>query len=1194
MNNLIPELYVNRFLNRQKFRSLYKKTSKEKNPYHMNFDELEVYNCTGKNFNGIMTGEHILVYLELVDGNYKLGEVNDLEYITGFNSRDAHVQSYKTEKRTRGKSNQVIALTHFIIKRRGRKVAGYDKEIHKEINIYRQNNMCSFRSKCKDRDDNKEFLDKYNNSYEHLGILLKVIKDYTGVEQILKCPFLYRYMQESITQKIIKSLEIYGRCLLNAYTGFGKSAISPKIAVEVCKSGDVVLVTTPIVDTIHDFENNIKGFHYGTDVVCFKTGEQNLLSKIETAQTAGKIVFILSSVQDMRYEEIKHREKFDFLKHIEFKLWIRDEYHIHYNALVTSKILNYVKTKYIIDFTATIYKLMEYYRHEYPNDEMIVKFDIFDVLYEKIIKNNSLFKKFPECYINFPDFNAIYMSEKLKELYTSEEEWSPKKLYVMDKYGEFEHRDSIIDHAKMRFDNIGLVNGKYVKLTKQKNSFYINGNVGYYIVPQGSSDINTQEIGAKLKILLNNILSRAVFYTANDFLVEIIKGNPVNQIIDSWQKQHPGKKIVIITHRQLTTGSNIPPLDFILLMDNISSPDEFVQVFGRMTRVFDEKKCVNMYVDCPGMELVVADNIIQTIRAKTSDVVLQKEYFDCLSMNFQCKSKQITFSEAVNCHNKRLNRFFNKSVISEYAITKYSEVINLIKNVPFDKLDGKLKDKSRDVITGDNEGKITKPVERETCGDDNQNKSDKKLNKCDKNRVQTLLAMINESICTGVIERHATFNDVFSKKSKLTYGYFSADNINMMKIALKSKDFCIAVNEWYRTITSEAKNLSMEKIVKMDKFFLNQPFKQKMGLVYIPYKLAKEMIDSPYLNNKDVQRKLEYGTLCVWNSLNGILPILLRKKYPNARIICLEYFPYYIEHLKNMGFETYKIEYKNKEIILPLKVKDMKFDLCIGNPPYQGKHNNIGKATVWDKFIHKSFEFLNDGGYLCFVTPSRWRKPTSNLLKPMTDRQIHYLEIHDEIDGVKNFGVQTRYDLYVIENKKNYKPTVIKDETGKINNIDLSTVPFIPNAEFDKIYSLVAKDTEERVNLLANSAYHHTLNSMNEQQTAEFKYPCIYQINMENEPIYHWSNRNNKGHFGIPKVIVKTGTGGIIIDEDGKYGLTQFAFGIVDEPENLDKIYKALKSYDFFEMYKFLSLSLKGWDKDIISLFRKDFWKDFI
>lgn len=93
-----------------------------------------------------------------------------------------------------------------------------------------------------------------------------------------------------------------------------------------------------------------------------------------------------------------------------------------------------------------------------------------------------------------------------------------------------------------------------------------------------------------------------------------------------------------------------------------------------------------------------------------------------------------------------------------------------------------------------------------------------------------------------------------------------------------------------------------------------------------------------------------YNTILVVNALNGMLPLVLRDAFPQARIVCGEVFPYFRTHLASLGFEV-----QDWEAI------DMKFDLVIGNPPYNEASasektiaGTSGNTTLYRKFIDKS------------------------------------------------------------------------------------------------------------------------------------------------------------------------------------------------------------------------------------------------
>ena len=135
----------------------------------------------------------------------------------------------------------------------------------------------------------------------------------------------------------------------------------------------------------------------------------------------------------------------------------------------------------------------------------------------------------------------------------------------------------------------------------------------------------------------------------------------------------------------------------------------------------------------------------------------------------------------------------------------------------------------------------------------------------------------------------------------------------------------------------------------------------------------------------------------------------------------------------------------------------------------------------------------------------------------------------------------------------------------------------------------------ERVNLLySRTLYGNDKKNMSKEQTEEHSFPCIYYTYKDGSTQIWYSNLN-KDHFGIPKVIFSQGISSPIIDELGEYGLMNFAYGIVDDVENLPHIQKALLNPEFIKLMSFSwGVSGQNYNPKVIALFRKDFWKEFI
>jgi hypothetical protein len=281
---------------------------------------------------------------------------------------------------------------------------------------------------------------------------------------------------------------------------------------------------------------------------------------------------------------------------------------------------------------------------------------------------------------------------------------------------------------------------------------------------------------------------------------------------------------------------------------------------------------------------------------------------------------------------------------------------------------------------------------------------------------------------------------------------------------------------------------------------------------------------------------------------------------------------------------------------------NMKFDVLIGNDPYQEKVGPKKTEPLWNKFFHKRISLLKEGGYLSLIHPSGWRNikgKFKDVQEVIRSKKVSFLSIHNEKDGMETFGAETRYDYYVLQNIPNDKSkTLVRFQDGEFKKLLLDDMEFIPNGGIDLLNSLLAKEDEKKVNLLySRSAYGTDKSNVSKVQENNFIYPCVYTVNYLSQPKFHYSNTNENGHFGVPKIIWSNGrisSVGSYIDESGEFGLTQFSYAIVDEVENLPFIKTALDSLKFKKLMELCAVGQLTINHKVISTFRKDFWKEFI
>jgi len=314
---------------------------------------------------------------------------------------------------------------------------------------------------------------------------------------------------------------------------------------------------------------------------------------------------------------------------------------------------------------------------------------------------------------------------------------------------------------------------------------------------------------------------------------------------------------------------------------------------------------------------------------------------------------------------------------------------------------------------------------------------------------------------------------------------------------------------------------------------------------------------------------------------------------------------YIKEDIDIFSLNDEKIKIKsNKDFCKKINNFDGKFDIIMGNPPFNNKQQNKNKRgggdSLWNKFVELSLKILVNNGFLLFIHPSGWRKPQSDKSKykklfnlMAKNNTIIYLEIHNTKDGKKIFNCGTDYDWYILKNEKNNDYiTTILDENKKINNINLNNYEWIANSEFDLINKLIALPNEEKCEVeYCRNNYESRKKWISFEKTNEFKYPIVHSTPKKGHR-FIWSKVNNKGVFGVKKVIFgETGINNPIIDINGNYGMSHHAIGIkIDNLSEGKKIVKFLTSSIFNKILNACKWSSYRIDWRLFTNFKKQFY----
>lgn len=119
----------------------------------------------------------------------------------------------------------------------------------------------------------------------------------------------------------------------------------------------------------------------------------------------------------------------------------------------------------------------------------------------------------------------------------------------------------------------------------------------------------------------------------------------------------------------------------------------------------------------------------------------------------------------------------------------------------------------------------------------------------------------------------------------------------------------------------------------------------------------------------------------------------------------------------------------------------IKFDVTIGNPPYQDPNND--KRMLWNQILDKMAEVTKEDGYLAVVTPSTWLTATTNIhnsYRVFEEKQVEEAVIFDKDDSPFEEGTTVSYSI--IKNSPRQSDTNLyfakyskktKDLVGTIN-----------------------------------------------------------------------------------------------------------------------------------------------------------------
>ena len=520
--------------------------------------------------------------------------------------------------------------------------------------------------------------------------------------------------------------------------------------------------------------------------------------------------------------------------------------------------------------------------------------------------------------------------------------------------------------------------------------------------------------------------------------------------MDKLLEKYPA--VNILTCRKFTTGTDIPQMSHINLFDKISSPTELSQLIGRMIRLYEEKNQVALYNHCPGNQVELALGIAAR-KSSTLSGESQVEYLESIPFTkYPLNSTKPTVVTAEDIISQ-VQEYY-RSISSPRPNT--NALLNALSDVPpsfFNTIDLKK--------LGSHKTQISSKVK---VSDPNKSKVKHIIpSGVGVNPTSDVISKVRELLTSIGIEMS------WVSYTNKTYDPLEVLDTEEMKRMFDEYPLSIArsiimnesVFKFFTRFLKEKKEAYNDRPFEEvhDYIFIDTDKKRKIGLVYVPMKLAYEMV-----LDKEIDKVYNNGgrNFLVENALSGSIAYVIAQKYPDANIFCAEYYSYFKEHLSNLAPNIVVDDISHDDLTYSL-YEDMNFDVALSNPPYQsenktGKKGTGGNNSLYIPMVKNTIDRVKDGGVVLQITPpagiikaTEFGKPTKLLEKMIGEGSLVKIDLTIKDRYFSHIG-SAICNWVFIKGGKQDKVEVISEKGTFVDDLeDLYYLGVSANKEFKKI-----------------------------------------------------------------------------------------------------------------------------------------------
>ena len=260
---------------------------------------------------------------------------------------------------------------------------------------------------------------------------------------------------------------------------------------------------------------------------------------------------------------------------------------------------------------------------------------------------------------------------------------------------------------------------------------------------------------------------------------------------------------------------------------------------------------------------------------------------------------------------------------------------------------------------------------------------------------------------------------------------------------------------------------------------------------------------------------------------------------------------------------------------------DMKFDVIVGNPPYQSTEA-VGKK-LWPAFVELSNRLCKPHGYVCMVTPSTWLvRPQGKSMKLMTQQMFmenHLLMVDTRTE--QYFDVGETIGAWVVHKHKPANARTLIHTHNGVLDIVYEGQQVALNPRLQTTYDIMALVESKSENTLRDHVYNDVVTSISIEEQIQKK--MIHDKGTKNRVPLFWTASNTDTYYldrsnmkpGIKVILNKSGyyyqeqnaDKYMLVDHKGTYAIGAGALGItcdnVKQAKNMISFLKS-KLYQFY------------------------------